>query len=448
MQALANVYRQFTSVVFKRNDARDRENPFSHIPIDLIILIFSHLNSYDLVQIGRTCRTFHQLSQDKTLDLAKLDLFKKMRTERLGLAPYCLSYFLDGSRMICSDKKNNTVTFEIRDLKQKKTEVVVDEGGLYKGELKDYFFFIFFKNSLKITFVSKENYKEKTSLVLSKHNISIKDFRAFENTLVLQIGNLLMCIKKAHRFFAIEPLEFDTFDTVNYFEINHEHLVISRTISTQNGSYNLHQLYHLDSEQQVAKAIFPQKHDGHAVSYCGVTDKYFIAIHGLDWNRAYAYVKVYDMKLRPLSEFLIDEWPKFHFGHEEHYGSEYFHCYENRLVAFLNESTLLFYDLSNGRLIKRYALGEGQATPIPPEEIVRISIFEDKVVATKKKSIELFDIHTGNLLHRFQTSSHPVWINLSRGYNLRYSIYDKKKRSFHLAHLAIPQNKKAKRESR
>jgi len=128
-----------------------------------------------------------------------------------------------------------------------------------------------------------------------------------------------------------------------------------------------------------------------------------VTINGLSLKKAEVEVDVCNYDFQALNRFKIPLKPEFENDESINYGGcETFYCYENILVLLLNHRNLLFYNLTTGNEIKNHLIDELSDIPYDEDELVRLKVLDDKILAIQKRSIDLFDLHTGNLIKSFK----------------------------------------------
>jgi hypothetical protein len=445
MQALANVYRRFFSPAQHQPENQKADNFLSQIPAELLIKIFGYLHSYDLVQLGRTSHYFHQLTNDRTLDIVRRKVFQQMRTERIGTLIgnwHDIIYTKKG--IVEFDGTQGNFSTHLLDSKGNRTPFI--NHPVHQCNMTDsHFYTIFHQDYLAIQFIGKETFAAEAPINLSKiigdekqQNLSLNSL-AIGNYTLVALANQIIGFCKGSFAFRIPPLVLEGSEImlIRYAAAG-DSLVINykQAIKSQNRQLEYQFRYSLSSRQIMNSRRVSDQYPFKSIARTDVTAKYIVNFTGLKKPCHYIHVEVQDLSFNPVINFFIDHAPKidkngtsqFTFGKKP-----FIYCYENRLVALINVQHLLFIDLSTGKLIKEWDIG------IIEDELTndfRVTCEGEDIMVVKKKSIEHYDLWTGNYLHRFATSSLPVFVTFAEPYHLVYTQTNKKNES-HVSHLKV-----------
>lgn len=460
MNALANVYQRFfpkPSAPISHN-LIVRENPFINFPIDLILSILRHLPAHDLKQLGRTCRFFRDFTQDRCLDIAKMTLFKKMVKEKIGPDPQFLGFLLAGNKLVYAEQTHEAHTYRMTDLSQKTTKTVIDNQGKFEGELLSYFYFVYYDGSLKVKFIPKESPpREKMTDLLAisnnekvinlseiigdrvNHEITI--YRGDNNWLILPINGHVIAILDGEKIVHILPHDWENAtETFLDCDIRGDDLILSKHLEYQQNFFILSlkrkcvlfERYSLSTGGILVSKSFPLESLNIWMHECHITDRYVIRVTGFTDRTDLIRVEVYDLNFNFVCIFSLFPW-LYHVKKR----NLYIYCYENRIVSFANNAILQIRSLENGKMIKEFYLQPQKDPLIKAEDLCRVSCNENLVAVSKKDSIGIYEIPTGKKIHRLATARSPVWVKLSSGHNLYYTIHDVKKKKCQYTRLKL-----------
>lgn len=448
MQVLANIYRRYFSVA-PQLENKKAENLFStlHLPIEIVLQILSYLPSYDLVQLGRTCHTFRALSKDYSLDIAKRKLFMQMRTERIAPVDDWLDFHYFNNRLIYYTGEPDRKSTVLENMTTNEKQVLFPSQTKNFGELSDFFFVIFYKDFLGIQFLCKETLQWKEPVNISKlvEDPTNKDYsiqwNSDMNTFVGFANGHLFGIMNGDSIFKISPLEFEdsTYATIDKFGFFGDCLVVTQKVSHINREFFLLQRYSLTTKEILAQRSLSKK-EWENISHTYVTERLIVMVGGLEAKdpNSQISVNVYDMDFKSLNSFILPYQKCIPHRNNQianlDYGpNPFFDCYGDRMVCLINLSTLLFIELSTGRVIKEYDIGVMEENN---SNDYRVCVESENVVVTRKKSLELYDINTGKMLHRFITAAQPTWLGFAEPYHLLYCYETKDFRAYR-AHLKL-----------
>jgi hypothetical protein len=423
MQILTNFYRQF---FWSRPSVENYTNInyFERVPLEIVLEVLSYLPSHTLIALGKTCRTFRQLTQDYTLDIAKRILFQKMRTERISVLNSDWADFIYSPRGIVEfDGSEKDLMLKLTDLKNNQQTNLLDCPVFVCDQLDDYCFVIYKKDFIAVKFLHINTLSWTAPINISEliddKNNNNHPCRYTKDTdkLILHVNNHLFVIRKG----AVILHLFAHNLKISHFEASGDSLVLHgvekkgdvRTKEYRQYRYSIHE------QKILASRTFCKSLPFSRIFRVFATSQYIVTIAGLNEVNPFIVINVCDLNFQWVSNYTIGLTPQiFDEAKGRHtYGtSPYMHCYENRLVIFINYNTLIFVDLTQGKEIKQYFLDTLENT-----NDYRVCCRNENVMLMRKKSIELYDIKTGHFLHRFVTAARPQCMIFASPYQFYFT---------------------------
>lgn len=437
MQILGNFYRYWWSPQV----SKEKSNLLEQLPVEIALEVLSYLPSHTLVQLGKTCRKFHQLTQDYTLNIAKRLLFIKMRSERLtGLGGDWMDFVYTPRGIIETEGDTGNLTLKLNDYMHKKRINFLDFPVRNHDQLGDYQFVIYHREFLVVQFQHIESFTwmppiNISALINDKKNENHSyRYEMSYNRLTLLIKNQVIVIQDGLVVFQLALRG----QRIVHFCTAGDSLVLTgipESVEMRPKMYH-QQRYSITSKECLSSRQLCKTLPFAKISTVRATSKYIITIAGLNHPNPYITINVCNLNFQFVSNYTVSISPQaYEQGRpEKTYGKDPFlYCHEDRLVMFINYKTLMFIDLTLGQLIKHYVFDvlEGEYT-----NAFRVCCNNENVMVMKKKSIELYDLWSGRFLHRFITAAKPYFMNFVSPYRFFFS-YISKEHIFYSAQLTL-----------
>lgn len=420
--------------------------PFTDIPMDVVLMIFRHLSVFELIQLKRSCRFFRRLTQHASTKLSQLDLLIKMKPKTIPFTPVAEGFTVHDNHIIFNEKND----WYCEDFKLKKRTLLASARKSYKhfvwGELSEYSYFMHFENFFKLIFIPTKNPEADPVIYNLSVLIGDADFKYKKQNYflekgsfcVLQVGTYLLCFKENILIVKMKTAQVKSVDVSGDFLVVLCREEIEPKISIESATDETTEdievkivysqfLYHIPTQTLLTSHVHSSEED-QFFNRTMLTDRYIVNVSGLRLEDFCLTFEVFDWNFNRIRMIPCNEDPDFLGEDDDHpYGPNIlFHCYQDRLVVFINNRRLLFFNLTTGELLKNYDLESVEDEILPLKDHDRVFCNEDLVVAGRKNSLCLFEIHTGKRAKRFSTTEAPLWVEMHHdtksGYKVTYTV--------------------------